>query len=404
MRKKSTILQLMLCTLMLAAPGWKAEAAADNAGEYQFSYRVEPGWKQNILITSDIVTITNPQPDEIAGKGMYPIESYLQGRGTPAWDQAAITRFAFSKQGFLLQLYNLTMPLPPVYQEGYRPEEMEKAIARTEPNSPQWRELQAVKANKQLQARIQALIDAGYVKPEEIDDGWATRAFVARVLYRMFHEALPYQGSISILDTPDAAVRWAVEKGLPGFEPDAAGRVYASALLSSPAGPHDTVDGKTFQALYDTIRYLFPSKRTETGWAYYALSFRQPPACSDCALLVNGKAIEAFLHDHPGAAQDPRFQTGWQATKAKLAAALAAELPKLLAERREDLKKPLLRDWQRDVLLHPDFQPAIADYRRTRSDAALTAVYQAIRQHYRLTVRQDSPLVVKSVLENSPQR
>ncbi|WP_236841142.1 hypothetical protein [Brevibacillus formosus] len=46
------------------------------------------------------------------------------------------------------------------------------------------------------------------------------------------------------------------------------------------------------------------------------------------------------------------------------------------------------------------FAKQVAAYRKNKSSKNVNAVYHAVRQHYNLYIRQDSPAIIKSVLDN----
>ncbi|WP_448027779.1 hypothetical protein [Brevibacillus borstelensis] len=88
----------------------------------------------------------------------------------------------------------------------------------------------------------------------------------------------------------------------------------------------------------------------------------------------------------------------------KAAAQLSADLgPKLIGmveQVRREVLKPRVWDWRNDVIRHPSFAKLVQEYRKTKSQKALMQVYQAVKERYNLFDRQDSPQVMKSVLDN----
>ncbi|UYZ13384.1 hypothetical protein A6764_21955 [Brevibacillus sp. WF146] len=398
MNRSSLSTALLACSLVFGAvqgiaPG-EAKAASQSAG-FRLTYQLPPHPEKVLFLNTEMVTIENPQPAELVAK--HRLDSYLSDQAGGYISEKAIywenLTFLTSKKGFLLDVYNWIGVLPPVYPAGYDPAEMDRRVAATELFTEEGMRLHRERGEINLQARLQALINAGYVKPEEIDDGAASKYFVATVLYRMFKDVRPYHGGIDLKDSQDIPVRWAVEIGLPGFDVAPDGYVYPQNRLQMTPGPKDVFEEYPYKRLFDFLTLILPGKKTANGWEYYQVKLKPgmvPVRMSDL-MYVNGQPMSPYtVYDHPAY---------YDASK-KIARYVTPRFEQMLKAARADALKPRVWDWSRDLIHHPRFAQLVADYRKTRSSRAVNAVYQAVRTHYNLNVRQDSPAVIKSVLDH----
>ncbi len=390
-----------IVTIMPAGVVPVAEAAA-----YSFTYKVPANLEKYLYVNRNMVSIKNPQPQDLLEQYRY--SGYLFDRnGGYVSEKTMYTEsvhFQTSKKGFLLDLYHLIGILPPVYPAGFNPAALEEQIKveekkQNESNTfnEKYAQLLQKRGEINLQARLQALINAGYVTPQEIDDKPATKQFVANVLYRMFKDVRPYKGSVKLQDTQDVAVLWAVEVGLPGFAVDSKGNIYPNTRLRQTAGPEDWIEEHAYTQLFDFITLILPAKKTDKGWEYYQVQLlpKMVPVRVEEFICVNGKPIRQGdtinweIYNLPGQYNASR----------QIAAQVTPRFQQMLQTARQDALKPRAWDWKRDLISNPLFAKEVAAYRKTRSTKSLNAVYQAVRKTYNLYIRQDSPTVLKSVLD-----
>jgi hypothetical protein len=158
-------------------------------------------------------------------------------------------------------------------------------------------------------------------------------------------------------------------------------------------GPKDVFEEYPYKRLFDFLTLILPGKKTANGWEYYQVKLKPgmvPVRMSDL-MYVNGQPMSPYtVYDHPAY---------YDASK-KIARYVTPRFEQMLKAARADALKPRVWDWSRDLIHHPRFAQLVADYRKTRSSRAVNAVYQAVRTHYNLNVRQDSPAVIKSVLDH----
>lgn len=84
----------------------------------------------------------------------------------------------------------------------------------------------------------------------------------------------------------------------------------------------------------------------------------------------------------------------------QLSASLAPKIVEMVEQVRREVQKPRVWDWRTDVIRHPSFTKLVSEYRKTKSQKALNQVYQTVKARYNLFDRQDSPQVMKSVLDH----
>ncbi|WP_134683909.1 hypothetical protein [Brevibacillus migulae] len=370
-----------------------AAAAAD-----RYTYKLPANLEKYLYVHRGMVKIINPQQEQVLKKNqwnayLYDMDPYRSEK-TYYMDSY---NFNTSRKGFLLALYNWIGLLPPVYPQNVDLEGLNKKIAAAEPSdyngSEEWRKLLQQRGEIQLQARLQAMVQAGYVKPEEITEEKATKKFVANVLYRMFKDVRPYKGSVKLNDTQDLALHWAVELGVPGFEIDSQGKVYPENLLSLDPGPQAPGGEFAYERCMDFLTLILPGKKTATGWEYYQVQLLpgMVPVRPQDLMLVNGKPLESW-RVHEGAS--------YYAANKAIAGYAVPRFAQMLQRVRQDTMKPRVWDWRRDLIQNPLFSKQIATYKRTKSSKDLNVLYQAVRNHYHLYLRQDSADIIKHVVQN----
>ncbi|GED71281.1 hypothetical protein BRE01_49830 [Brevibacillus reuszeri] len=373
------------------------------ASSYQITYKLPPNPEKYLFLNVEMVDILNPQKP--AFMRTYVQEDYLvdmdSGGSHFKTFYADNLRFMTSKKGFLWNIYHFIGILPPHYPVNMDWDELDRRIESTQSFSDEGRALREKRAELQMNAHLQPLIDAGYVKWEELDDGMATKEFIAMVLYRMFKEVRPYHGGIDLKDSEDTAVRWAVEVGLPGFNVDQKGYVYPQLPLNLKAGQEIYAQEQPYLRIFQFINLILPGKKTASGWEYYQVKLKpgMAPMLVDDVVRVNGMPMSSFDVwgvERREAEKSPLYQQA----KSKIGQYSISRFPQMLAQARIDALKPRAWDWSRDLIHHPRFAKEIAAYRKNKSSKNLNAVYQAVRGYYNLNIRQDSVIVIKSVLEN----
>lgn len=374
---------------------------AEAAASYRITYKLPPNPEKYLFLNVQMVSISNPQVPVM--KTTYTKDTYFADvdSGGSYWRFPFENnrKFVSSKKGFLWNLYHLIGILPPSIPANVNLDDLDRQIAGTEEYSEEGRKLRETRAQLQMNARLQPLIDAGYVKPEEIDDGVATRQFVATVLYRMFGEVRPYHGGIDLKDSDDVAVRWAVEVGLPGFVVDKEGYIYPQTALGMDPGPVEYPEEYAYDRLSHFVTLILPGKKTASGWEYFQVKLLpgMVPLQTRELIYVNGKAY--------GDLYDPVYSAGartneYQNASRKIAQYAIPRFAQMLSQARADARKPRVWDWSRDLIHHPRFAKEIAAYRKNKSSKNLNAVYQAVRGYYNLSVGQDSAANIKSVLDH----
>ncbi|MED4781893.1 hypothetical protein [Brevibacillus choshinensis] len=405
MNVKRILTALLACTLcssaiLVPAPALPvAEAAAPS---YRITYKLPANPEKYLFLNVQMVSIANPQVP--AMQCPYSPDDYIKDMDTGGsyWKLSFDNHrmFVSSKKGVLWNLYDLIGILPPHYPSDIQLDALDQRIDQTETYSEEGNKLRETRAQLQMNARLQPLIDAGYVLPGEIDDGVATKEFVANVLYRMFGGVRPYHGGIDLKDSDDVAVRWAVEVCLPGFVVDRQGYIYPESPLSMEPGPEKSREEYAYDRVFQFIKLVLPGKKTPTGWEYYQIKLLpgMVPMQPRDLILVNG--IPYKSNDYGSDHYNAMYTAPYYNASKKIGQYFIPRFPQMLDQARKDALKPRVWDWSRDVIHHPKFAKQIAAYRKNKSSQYLNAVYQAVRKHYNLNIPQDSVANLKSVLDH----
>ncbi|WCN36855.1 hypothetical protein [Aneurinibacillus uraniidurans] len=304
-------------------------AVVSKQSTYKITYKLPSKQKlAQILPTFSIgmsnITIANPLPVSLSEKNAYGPGDFYGSLADGS--QAAHEMFYSSKAGFLVKVYQYIGILSPIYPAGTSEAEINRTIKVTDPISNEYKAAQ----NIRFTAMMQALIQAGYVTSEDITDAnkleSCSKEFIATVLYRMFKEVRPYQGTVAPTDSKNEAVRWAVEIGLPGFTLDKSGNVH----------PEQMMDGTAINTIFNFTTLFLPGKKTATGWEYYQMS--DVRSLTTPFLLINGKPYNEVLLNNPALESNPKIRQ--QITKTKTAATSA--LLKTITEIRQDVRNPRL--------------------------------------------------------------
>lgn len=396
----NSVLACTLCfgTVLTAAPLPFSQSLAE-AASYKITYKLPPNPEKYLFLNDQMVSIVNPQliPFELRP---YSFENYIRDRdGGGSYHKLYLDynlKFHTSKKGFLWNVYHFIGILPPVYPTGVNLDDLDQRINSLKVYSEESVKLRDSRAKIEMEARLNALVQAGYVMPNEMDDGVATKEFVATVLYRLFGATRPYHGGIDLKDSENVAVRWAVEVGLPGFVVDKEGYLYPHTPLSMDPGPNEYVQQYAYDRLFHFLKLVMPGKKTDEGWEYYQVKLydNMLPVRADEHIYINGVPAK----DHPNASLQHTRE--YKNALSKLYPYILSRFPQMLDQARKDAMKPRAWDWSRDLIHHPKFTKQVAAYRKSKTTQNLNAVYQAVRQHYNLNARQDSAAIIKSVLDN----
>ncbi|MFS0553491.1 hypothetical protein [Brevibacillus sp. 179-C9.3 HS] len=396
----NAVLACTLCftTMFLFPPA--TNIAEAKVTSYQITYKLPHNPEKYLFLNKQMVSIANPLPT-LSGLRPYSFEDYLIDMETKDTYYKLYLQyrlnFLSSKKGFLWNIYHFIGTLAPAYPADVDLDQLDIDIMNTSPFSDEGRALRESRAQINMNARLQPLIQAGYVMPNEIDDGVATKEFVATVLYRMFGATRPYHGGIDLKDSENVAVRWAVEVGLPGFVVDKEGYIYPQTPLSMDPGPEQYAQEYAYDRLFHFITLIMPGKKTDGGWEYYQVKLYDDmlPTRADEMIYVNGKPAK----DHPNfySIQDTKE---YQNVTSKIYQHFVPRFPQTIDLARKDAMKPRVWDWSRDLIHNPKFSKQMAAYRKNKSSKNVNAVYQAVRQQYNLNRAQDSAAIIKSVLDN----
>lgn len=390
-----------LCASAVLIPSPALPAAEAAAASYRITYKLPPNPEKYLFLNVQMVSIANPQVP--AMQRPYTHRDYLSDTEYGgAYDKIFFDLnrlFVSSKKGVLWNLYDFVGILPPSYPAAIHLDDLDQRIEREKSSLKAELELRKTRAQLQMDARLQPLIDAGYVLPGEIDDGVATKEFVANVLYRMFGGVRPYHGGIDLKDSDDVAVRWAVEVGLPGFAVDSQGYIYPDSPLSMESGPEKSREEYAYDRVFQFIKLVLPGKKTSTGWEYYQVKLLpgMVPTQTRDLIYVNGKT---YSHNYDSDYHEATHTNEYYNASKKIGQYFIPRFPQMLDQARKDALKPRVWDWSRDVIHHPKFAKPVAAYRKNKSSQNLNAVYQAVRKHYNLSIPQDSAANLKSVLDH----
>ncbi|BAH45760.1 hypothetical protein BBR47_47830 [Brevibacillus brevis NBRC 100599] len=392
---------VLICTLCftgILAPT-TTQNIAEAESDYMITYELPPNPEKYLFSKRQEISIANPQPIPF-GLRPYSSTDYINDM------HVNIDEFQTSKKGFLWNVYHFIGILPPAYPTDVNMEDLDRKIDNVGDFSDERVKLRKARAQIEMNARLQPLVQAGYVMPNEIDDGIATKEFVATVLYRMFGKTRPYHGGIDLKDSENVSVRWAVEVGVPGFVVNKEKYIDPQTLLtmnldpqtilSMSPGPEPYVDSSTYGDLFYFITLIMPGKKTDSGWEYYQVELNESMLSDYAAQFIqlNGDPYLSYrnyaLHGTAEYKNAARSIRDW----------MIPRFPQILDQARKDAMKPRVWDWSRDLIHHPKFAKQVAAYRKNKSSKNVDAVYHAVREHYNLTIRQDSPAIIKSVLDN----
>jgi len=272
--------------------------------------------------------------------------------------------FEFSRTGFLIYVYNLVAdgknrlsPLP------------EDDIQRFLGDG--WEE--------EVEQRLNKLLELNIVKKDEINDEPITNEFVANILYRIYKPVIPYKGSLVYTDTTNEALFWAGEMGLPFYTSRSGYQIFPDTDLSHP------IDYKT---VLSYVYLYLPIDKVNGKFNYHQIEINDLGELDYFLFQKN-----PYLYDK----QKLTKQEFRNLDKAK--STLSEVLPQYIASIREELLKPRLGYWKRDVMLNPELKPYVEKYRRTKTNRVAEEILAILKKKYNLFVYQESISYLKYMFE-----
>lgn len=182
---------------------------------------------------------------------------------------------------------------------------------------------------KERALRIQRLLDDGYVTSDEVSQFPITKEMVANILYRIYSKYIPFKKSVDYTDTENEAVEWAAEIGLPYFNHRSGYSIY----------PEENINVAEYSTIM-TYVYLF-----------------LPKAQKDEYNPVN----DLF----------------------------SSSVNENIQKIREEIKKPRLGYWKRDVMQKPELKDLVSKYQKYKKESDLKEIYKKLREIYNLFNYQD---------------
>lgn len=239
----------------------------------------------------------------------------------------------YSNEGFFLSLYDL------VYTD---PNTM-----LTEPRSNIESKDLLLKYDvaKERRLRINRLIQDGYILEEETNKYPITKQTLATILYRIYKDIMPFKKSVAYADTDDEAIRWAAEKGLPNF-------LYRSGYNINPE---------------DSLQEYFPAYMATLCYAYI---YFPNPITNEYRELEKEFYVNEELNFH-------YFTIRKSVAK------------NYIEELREEVMKPRLGYWLRDVMNNEEISDIVKVYTETNSEKVLNKIHQYLKKEYNLYSYQD---------------
>lgn len=243
-----------------------------------------------------------------------------------------------SNEGFFLHLYDL------IYQE--EPKFMTEPKADMEITDIYY--LYDMAEERRL--HINRLLVDGYISEEDVSKVELTKSDVANILYNIYKNVLPYQGSVSYTDTDEVAVLWAAERSMPYFLNRSGYEIYP--------------DQKQYTNYLDCLRYA-------------ALYFPNPVTKEYLPLTDYYPGAELQISDNPNDVIS--FD----------------KAIKIIGQIRKEVAKPRLGYWKRDVLNNPKMQDVVNKYQNTKSNKYLKTIQQHLKEEFNLLEYQDDPAYIR---------
>lgn len=177
--------------------------------------------------------------------------------------------------------------------------------------------------------RINRLINDGYITQEEVDEAIITKEGVANIIYRIYGEYIPFKGSVDYTDTENFAVEWASEIGLPYFNYKSGFSIY----------PEEQINVAEYSTII-TYAYLFLPK----------------------ADMKEYRDVSTFIDK---------------------------QVDDMVVRLREEIKKPRLGYWKRDVINNDKIKDLVNKYQEKKRKVDLIEIHNKLREMYNLFNYQD---------------
>ncbi len=253
---------------------------------------------------------------------------YLYQAALMGW--AVDDLYLYSNDAFFLSLYNL------IYNEDFEFKTEPLVINGVDnPVDNYGNPLHDMNLEKQI--RIQRMVDDGYLLEEEIETYPITKLDLAIILYRIYKDVLPFNGSVAYSDTDSIEVCWAAERCMPFYLNRSGYEVYPN------------------QSLHDSVQYT-------TCLSYAYLYFPNP---------ITGKYNQLILNS------DSTIELeGVNFTSEDISASIESVRAKVM--------RPRLGYWVRDVLNNESCSRLADEYLSTKSSDALVEIQSIIEEQYNL--------------------
>lgn len=193
--------------------------------------------------------------------------------------------------------------------------------------------------------RKQQMVDDGYILQEELDLYPITKKDLAIILYRIYKEVLPFEESVSYVDTKSLEVRWAAEKNIPHFLNPSGFEIYPN------------------QSLHNTSQY------TEC-LSYVYLYFPNPIAKEYSDVIIPKEDAQFVI-------------LGYENVDVK-------NIVSYIDHIRDEVKKPRLGYWVKDVFNNTDIASSARMYLNNWGKSDLIELHSKLKEHYNLLSYQDN--------------
>lgn len=185
-------------------------------------------------------------------------------------------------------------------------------------------------AAEERKLRMQRLTEDGYITSDEVNQFPITKEMVANILYRIYSKYIPFKKSVDYTDTVNEAVEWSAEIGLPYFNYRSGFNIY----------PEESINVAEYSTIM-TYVYLYLPKAQNGGY-------------NEANNLFN--------------------------------ASVSQSIQKI----REEIKKPRLGYWKRDVMQNRELKDLVSRYQAKKRESDLKAIYKKLQETYNLFNYQDN--------------
>lgn len=242
-----------------------------------------------------------------------------------------------SNDAFFLLLYDLIYNEPFVYKS--EPLEFANNDFDEDISESNFYDMQIEKS-----IRKQQMVDEGYILQEELDLYPITKNDLARILYRIYKDALPFEESVAYVDTKSVEVRWAAERNIPFFLNRSGYEIYPN------------------QSLHNTSQYI---------------------ECLNYAYLYFPNPITRKYSDVIISEEDAQFVV------LRYGKVEVKDIVNYIDHIREEVKKPRLGYWIKDVYNNPEIAISAKKYLNNWKTSDLKELHSKLKENYNLLSYQD---------------